>query len=81
VSELDPPKRSEWREPFGPPDKPRGAQTPRGAHVAKAAERTGNARGAGARSNVRVAEVDRTHRASCPPWDRKVTWRKKQAGR
>jgi len=40
----------------------------------KLRQRAGNARGAGARSIVRVAEVDRTHRASCPPGDRKVSW-------
>lgn len=37
LSDLDPPKRSEWCETFGPPVKSRGAQTPRDAHVAKAA--------------------------------------------
>jgi hypothetical protein len=42
---------SRRREAPGPPDKPRGSQNPRGAHAAKVAERTGNERGAGARSS------------------------------
>jgi hypothetical protein len=41
---------SRRRETPGPPDKPRGSQSPRGAHATKVAERTGNERGAGARS-------------------------------
>jgi hypothetical protein len=49
VSELDPPKRVKRCETLCSPVKPRGSQSPRGAHVAKAAERTGNERGAGTR--------------------------------
>lgn len=37
MSKLGPPKRSGWCETLGPPVKPRGAQTPWGVHVAKAA--------------------------------------------
>jgi hypothetical protein len=82
VFELDPPKRSEWREPFGSPVKPCRAQTLRGAHVAQAAAGAGNERGAGTRIvRKRVAEVGRTHRASCPARGRKATGRRKQAGR
>jgi hypothetical protein len=51
VSDLDPPKRVKRCETLCSPVKPRGSQNPRGAHVAKAAERTGNERGAGARSS------------------------------
>jgi len=49
-------------------------KTPREVHAAKAAERAGNARGTGVRSIIQVAEVGRTHRAPCPPEDRKVLW-------
>jgi len=53
ASFSDPPKRLGCRETLGSLVKPRGAQTPRGAHAVKAAERTpGSARGAGARSFV-----------------------------
>lgn len=50
----------------------RGAQTPRGQHAAQAAEPARNARGTGTRSFVRVADVDRTHRASWSPRSRKA---------
>jgi len=56
-------------------------KTPRDVHAAKAAERAGNARGTGERSIIQVAEVGRTHRAPCPPEDRKVLWWHEQAGR
>jgi len=71
------------RETPGPPVKPRGAQTPRGAHAAKVAEaNAGNARGAGARSSYEVADVNRTHRASFSSGGRKASWRRRAlAGR
>jgi len=49
-------------------------KTPRDVHAVKAAERAGNARGTGGRIIMQVAEVGRTHRAPCPPEDRKVLW-------
>jgi hypothetical protein len=42
-------------------------------------ERTGNARGAGTRSFVWVAEVGSTHRASSSPGGRKTCWWQKRA--
>ena len=53
-------------------------KTPWDVHAVKAAERAGNARGTGERSIIQVAEVGRTHRAPCPPEDRKVLWWKQQ---
>jgi hypothetical protein len=49
-------------------------KTPRGRHAVKAAESAGSARGTGTRNIVQVAEVGRTHRAPCPPGDRKICW-------
>jgi len=75
----DPPKRSERRESVRFPGQaarsPNSERRPRGESRGSVA---GNRRGAGARRFVRVAEVDRTRRASCPPGDRKVSWRGKQ---
>jgi hypothetical protein len=72
----DPPKRSERRESVRFPGQaarsPNSERRPRGESRGSVA---GNRRGAGARRFVRVAEVDRTRRASCPPGDRKVSWR------
>jgi hypothetical protein len=63
----DPPKRSERRENARFPGQacrsPDFGRRPRGESRGSVA---GNMRGAGTRSFVRVAEVDRTHRASCP---------------
>jgi hypothetical protein len=75
VSDLGPPKRIGRCETPGPPVKPRGSQSPRGAHASK---RSGVHR---ERSRcgctlvyVRVAEVDQTHFASCPSSGRKARW-------
>jgi len=82
VSWTDPPKRSGRRENARSPGQacriPESGRRPRGESRGSVA---GNMRGAGARSFVRVAEVDRTHRASCPLGDRKVSWRRNTAGR
>ncbi len=64
----------ERRETLGPPVKPRRAQTLRGVHAAKAATANRERARCGYTQVVRVAEVDRTHRASCSPGDRKVSW-------
>jgi len=70
----DPPKRSERRENARSPGQacriPEYGRCPRGESRGSVA---GNMRGAGARSFVRVAEVDRTHRASCPLGGRKAS--------
>jgi hypothetical protein len=70
----DPPKRSERRENVRSPGQaarsPDFGRRPRGESRGSVA---GNMRGAGARSFVRVAEVDRTHRASCPLGGRKAS--------
>jgi hypothetical protein len=60
------------------PVKPRGAQSPRGAHETKVATGAGNVRGDGCTQFIQVAEVDRTHRASCPLGGRKASWRSRQ---
>lgn len=45
----------------------------------KRQERAGNTRGTGTREVVRVARIDRTHRASSPPGGRKTSWWSKRA--
>jgi len=62
------------REALGPLVSRTEPKTPWDVHAVKAAERAGNARGTGNRSIKQVAEVGRTHRAPCPPEDRKVLW-------
>jgi len=69
----------ERRETLGPPVKPRRAQTLRGVHAAKAAAANRERARCGYTQVIRVAEVDRTHRASCSLGDRKVSWRKRRA--
>jgi hypothetical protein len=59
---------------LGPPVIPRRAQTLRGVHAAKVAAANRKRARCGYTQVVRVAEVDRTHRASCSPGDRKVSW-------
>jgi hypothetical protein len=75
----------ECRETLGPPESPHGAQDsasrasgsferrrrPRDESRARSRERTRY----GYTQIVQVAEVGRTHRASCPPGGRKTTWR------
>lgn len=77
----DPPKRFERRESARSPGQavrsPNSERRPRGESRGRVA---GNVRGAGARSFVRVAEVDRTHRASCPSGGRKASWRETRQG-
>jgi len=77
----DPPKRFERRESARSPGQavrsPNSGRHPRGESRGSVA---GNVRGAGARSFVRVAEVDRTHRASCPSGGRKSSWRETRQG-
>jgi len=63
---CDPPKRFGCRETSDPPVKSRGAQTPRGAHAAKAAVASRECARCGCTQFVRVAEVDRTRRVSFP---------------
>jgi hypothetical protein len=74
VSLIDPPKRFERRECARSPGQtarsPNSGRCPRGESRGSVA---GNVRGAGARSFVRVAEVDQTHRASCPSGGRKAS--------
>jgi hypothetical protein len=77
VSSCDPPKRDEHREALATLVSRAEPKTPRDVHAVKAAERAGNARGTGERSIIQVADVGRTHRAPCPPEDRKVLWWKK----
>jgi hypothetical protein len=60
---------------LGPPVKPRRAQTLRGAHAAKVAAASRERTRCGYTQVVRVAEVDRTHRASCSSGGRKISWR------
>jgi len=60
------------RETLGPPVKSRRAQTLRGAHAVKAAEAMPGTHEVRVHAvSFRVAEVDRTHRASCPPGGQK----------
>lgn len=55
----------ECRETLGPPVSPTEPKTPRGVHAARAAERTGNARGTGARGSSRWQKsVDRIARSN-----------------
>jgi len=69
------------REALGPLVSCAEPKTPRDVHTVKAVERARNARGTGERSIMQVAEVGRTHRAPCPPEDRKVLWWSTKAGR
>ena len=71
----------ECREALGPLVSRTEPKTPWDEHAVKVAESAGNARGTGERSIIQVAEVGRTHRAPCPPEDRKVLWWKQAAGR
>jgi len=60
---------------LGPPVKPHRAQTRWGAHAGKlAVVNAGSTRGDGYTQFVRVAEVDRTHCASCLLGGRKSSW-------
>jgi hypothetical protein len=71
----------ERRETLGPPVKPRRAQTLRGVHAAKVAVANRERARCGYTQVVRVAEVDQTHRASCPLVGRKIGWRQQGASR
>jgi len=74
TSSVDPPKRSERRENARLPGQaariPESVGRPRGESRDRFRERT---RYGYTLLYVRVAEVDRTHRASCPSGDRKVS--------
>jgi len=62
------------RENTRSPGQPHGAQDSVGQARGESRVAAGNTRGTGARRFVQVAEVGRTHRAPCPPGDRKVCW-------
>jgi len=69
------------REALGPLVSRTEPKTPWDEHAVKVAKQTGNARGTGVRSIIQVAEVGRTHRASCPPGGRKACWRARALAR
>ena len=62
------------RETPGPPVMSNGAQTPQDVHAVKAAAVSRERARYGYTQIVQVAEVGRTHRASCPLGGRKASW-------
>jgi hypothetical protein len=72
ASRDDPPKRSECRETFGPPVKPHGAQDSAGCPRDESRVVSWEHTRYGYTLIVQVADVGRTHRASCPPGGRKA---------
>jgi len=77
---VDPPKRFERRENARASGQaassPNSVGRPRGE--TRGSERRKHTRWRVHASSVRVAEVDRTHRASCPPGGCKASWRSRQ---
>jgi hypothetical protein len=69
------------RETPGPPVVPHGAQTPWGVHAVKAATASRERARYGYTQIVQVADVGRTHRASCPLRGRKASWRARALAR
>jgi hypothetical protein len=56
-------------------------ESPRGAHATKVAAASRKRTRYGYTPIVRMADVDRTHLASCPPGGRKTSWRQQGASR
>jgi len=79
ASSVDPPKRIERRENARSPGQaariPESVRHPRGESRGRS---PGTCEVRVHATYVRVAEVDRTHRASCPSGDRKVSWGSRQ---
>jgi hypothetical protein len=71
----------ECRETLGTPESRTEPKTPWGVHAMKVATAIRERTRYGCTQIVQVAEVGRTHRASCPPEGRKALWRARALAR